>query len=250
MADDSGVELLRKSWEIEDHWVLRRDFMLAHKDKFPPERLLCLAQIFVNIETLGVQYDEEIMIENKNLGEEVASLTEFRRQKLHLQSDERFKRPARAQNNRNDIGTRNVTHDRYQSHQQNYQQGRQDHSQYQQMHGYGKGQHHSFPGQSYGQGYNAQPAPQHRFQQPNYQRQHQPNQQRQQPYHQQNQPVYQQPVYGRHAAAAGPQQQQQQDQSAGNRGPAYGRDSRSRDNQQQHQGGGGYQNLLFRGQRR
>lgn len=250
MADDSGVELLRKSWEIEDHWVLRRDFMLAHKDKFPPERLLCLAQIFVNIETLGVGYDEEIMIENKNLGEEVASLAEFRRKKLQLQSEERFKAPARAaKNSHNEIGTRNVTHDRYQNHQQNYSQGRQNYAQHQQLHGYGKAQHHSYPGQTYGQGYNAQPAaPQQRYPQPNYQRQGHAPQQRQQQYRpSQHQPQYQQPVYGRYAAS-GQQQPQQGGYSGGNRGQGqpYGRDSQSGTGQ----GSSSYQNLLHRNQRR
>ena len=50
---EADVEKLRKSWEIEDHWVLRRDFILTHKNKFSFDRLLCLAQTFVNIEILG-----------------------------------------------------------------------------------------------------------------------------------------------------------------------------------------------------
>ena len=50
---EADVELLRKSWEIEDHWILRRDFILTHKNKFTFDRLLCLAQTFVNIEVLA-----------------------------------------------------------------------------------------------------------------------------------------------------------------------------------------------------
>lgn len=242
MADAPGVELLRKSWEIEDHWVLRRDFMIAHKDKFPPDRLLCLAQIFVNIETLGVQYDEDIMSENERLSEEVPSLAEFRRKKLQLQSEERFKAPPRpAKHNRNDLGTRNMTHDRYQSYQQSYSQGRQDHNQYQQTHGYGKAQHQPVPRMTHGQGYNAQPMPQRYANSLPYQ------QQRSYPQQQQYQPQYQTPAYGRYAAApAAPQQQSNQYAGYGQR-QEYG----SRGGRGQSRGSGNsYQNLLPRSQRR
>lgn len=53
MINEETVEKYRKLWEIEDHWVLRKEFILAHKDKYDLDRLLCLAQMFVNIETMG-----------------------------------------------------------------------------------------------------------------------------------------------------------------------------------------------------
>ena len=53
---EEDVDRMRKSWEIEDHWRLRRDFILTHKNKFTLDRLLCLAQTFVNVEVLGNEY--------------------------------------------------------------------------------------------------------------------------------------------------------------------------------------------------
>ena len=53
MINENTVEKYRKLWEIEDHWILRKEFILAHKDKYDLDRLLCLAQMFVNIETMG-----------------------------------------------------------------------------------------------------------------------------------------------------------------------------------------------------
>ncbi|CAG2110966.1 unnamed protein product, partial [Medioppia subpectinata] len=58
---EEEVDELRKSWEIKDHWVLRRDFILQHKSKYPLDRLLCLAQTFVNINVLHNEYDPQLM---------------------------------------------------------------------------------------------------------------------------------------------------------------------------------------------
>ena len=268
----NSPELLRKSWEIDDHWMLRRDFMIAHKDKFPPDRLLCLAQAFVNIETLGVGYPDDVVLQIKQLEAEVPSLSQFRQKKLQLQSEERFKAPPKSQRNDN-LGTRNVTHDRYQNYQQNYSQRREDNNQYQQLHGYGRNiqtqqQQQSYPRPAYGQGYNSHPVHQQQqgwhgnSQQASYQPQHvyqpaygrnsansassnpyQPQagyQQQSQYRQQQQQQQYQTPVYG---------QRQQQ-------GQAYGRNdgwNNNRSSNQSNQTGGqstAYSSLLNRGQRR
>ena len=118
MEDDENVEKLRKTWEIEDHWILRRDFLLTHKKKFPPERLLCLAQLFVNIETLGTQYDEKLMEEVKELAYEVPSLRTFRERQQELMKGERFKPPPKVK--KTEYGGRQVTNQGYQQHQDNY----------------------------------------------------------------------------------------------------------------------------------
>jgi len=81
---DANVDQLRKSWEIEDHWLLRRDFILAHKDKFAFDRLLCLAQVFVNVETLGNSYDIEIMKQIRQLEGDVEFAKERRERKKQL----------------------------------------------------------------------------------------------------------------------------------------------------------------------
>ncbi|CAG2165438.1 unnamed protein product [Oppiella nova] len=70
---DEEVEGWRKSWEITDHWVLRRDFILTHKAKYPLDRLLCLAQTFVNINVLGNEYDPQIMKLIARLAEDVTT---------------------------------------------------------------------------------------------------------------------------------------------------------------------------------
>lgn len=48
-----NIDKYKSEYESEEHWNLRRDFILANKDKFPEERLICLAQVFFNIEFLG-----------------------------------------------------------------------------------------------------------------------------------------------------------------------------------------------------
>lgn len=57
MAFDSSwdVDKYRSEYEYEDHWQFRRQFLVAHQDKFPEDRLVCLAQVFFNIEFLGCQ---------------------------------------------------------------------------------------------------------------------------------------------------------------------------------------------------
>lgn len=50
------VDRHRSEYEYEDHWQFRRQFLIAHKDKFPEDRLVCLAQVFFNVEFLGCTY--------------------------------------------------------------------------------------------------------------------------------------------------------------------------------------------------
>lgn len=53
MAD---IERLRQRWESDEHWAMRREFILQHRDRFSENRLLCLAQTYVNMELLGCVY--------------------------------------------------------------------------------------------------------------------------------------------------------------------------------------------------
>lgn len=50
------VEQHKVEHESDEHWDLRRNFLLAHKDKFSEDMLVCLAQVFVNVELLGCRY--------------------------------------------------------------------------------------------------------------------------------------------------------------------------------------------------
>lgn len=39
--------------EPEKHWEFRRAFLLQYKNDYPEYRLVCLAQVYMNIEFLG-----------------------------------------------------------------------------------------------------------------------------------------------------------------------------------------------------
>ena len=145
------IEKLRKPWEIEDHWILRRDFMIANKEFYSYERLQCLAQTFVNVEILGATYDDAIMEEIKIASNRVESLPEFRSKKKELSQEERFKPPPKKAKS-GQLGTRNVAGHSYFNNQQ----------------------------QIPAQGYNNNSGNQYGYQQPRYQQQHHHQQQQQQ----------------------------------------------------------------------
>ncbi|XP_012280206.1 NF-kappa-B-repressing factor [Orussus abietinus] len=78
------VEQYKLEHECEDHWELRRKFLLAHHKKFPEDELLCLAQVFINVELLGCRYPEETMQVVADLSHDVAK--DYReKQKTKLQ---------------------------------------------------------------------------------------------------------------------------------------------------------------------
>ncbi|XP_060647247.1 NF-kappa-B-repressing factor [Drosophila nasuta] len=79
-AENSGdwdVDDYKTEYESEEHWELRRDFMLAHKDRFDEERLVCLAQTFINMEFMGCKYPNETMLLVAELSKDIAE--EFRK---------------------------------------------------------------------------------------------------------------------------------------------------------------------------
>ncbi|XP_018366570.1 PREDICTED: NF-kappa-B-repressing factor isoform X1 [Trachymyrmex cornetzi] len=84
MYDDWDVEQHKVEYESDEHWELRRKFLLTHKHKFPEDILVCLAQVFVNVELLGCRYPQETMDLVKELSQDVAA--EYReKQKKKLQ---------------------------------------------------------------------------------------------------------------------------------------------------------------------
>ena len=58
---DWDVEKYHVEHESDEHWELRRRFLETHKDKFPEDRLVCLAQVFYNVEFMGCRYPEKTM---------------------------------------------------------------------------------------------------------------------------------------------------------------------------------------------
>ncbi|XP_011876902.1 PREDICTED: NF-kappa-B-repressing factor [Vollenhovia emeryi] len=82
--EDWDVEQHKVEYESDEHWELRRKFLVAHKDKFAEDVLVCLAQVFVNVELLGCRYPQETMDLVEELARDVAA--EYReKQKKKLQ---------------------------------------------------------------------------------------------------------------------------------------------------------------------
>lgn len=55
------VDNYKTDYESDEHWELRRSFMETHKDKFDEDELVCLAQVFTNVEFMGCKYPDETM---------------------------------------------------------------------------------------------------------------------------------------------------------------------------------------------
>ncbi|XP_058176970.1 partner of xrn-2 protein 1-like [Anopheles ziemanni] len=55
------VEKYKTFYECEEHWELKKMFMETHMERFAEDELVCLAQVFTNIELLGCKYPTETM---------------------------------------------------------------------------------------------------------------------------------------------------------------------------------------------
>ncbi|XP_055697040.1 partner of xrn-2 protein 1-like [Phlebotomus papatasi] len=76
---DWNINSYRTTYECDEHWDLRRSFMEAHKDRFPEDELVCLAQTFTNVEFLGCRYPSDTMRLVAELSKDVAK--EFRKKR-------------------------------------------------------------------------------------------------------------------------------------------------------------------------
>lgn len=76
-STDWDIDSYKTDYESDEHWQLRRAFMEKHKDKFSEDELVCLAQVFTNVEFLGCRYPLETMKKIAMLSDEVA--TDFRK---------------------------------------------------------------------------------------------------------------------------------------------------------------------------
>lgn len=45
----------RNKFEPDEQWELKKKFMETHKNLFPEDRVVCLAQVLVNMEFLGTK---------------------------------------------------------------------------------------------------------------------------------------------------------------------------------------------------
>lgn len=66
-----NIDKYREEHETDEHWELRKAFMIRWKDNYPEDRLVCLARVFSNIELMGCRYPAEVMKEIASLSKEV-----------------------------------------------------------------------------------------------------------------------------------------------------------------------------------
>lgn len=74
------IEELRKPYELPHHWALRKEFIQIYQDKYDLDRLICLSNVFVNVECMGLTYPEQVMKLIKELGSKVRGLETYRYQ--------------------------------------------------------------------------------------------------------------------------------------------------------------------------
>ncbi|XP_014670563.1 PREDICTED: uncharacterized protein LOC106811458 isoform X2 [Priapulus caudatus] len=78
MADDSWVECYRLQHESSETWAKKRHFLLAYCNRFEEDRLLCLAQAYVNIVELGCSYPKTLMDEVGSLAADIGEPLKYR----------------------------------------------------------------------------------------------------------------------------------------------------------------------------
>ncbi|XP_034253276.1 NF-kappa-B-repressing factor isoform X2 [Thrips palmi] len=100
---DWDIEQYRVEHECDDHWELRRSFLEAHKDKFPEDRLVCLAQVFYNVEFMGCRYPEKTMRLVAQLSQGIADehreKTKTKLQRTFVQASDAASTKAKGRNN-------------------------------------------------------------------------------------------------------------------------------------------------------
>lgn len=94
----------KKQCELPHFWNLRKDFLLSNSESgIPNDRLVCLSNIFINIEIMGLEYDEKIMNEVKSLGQNLKELQRYKMKLASMSQEQEDERPRKvpAQQNRN-----------------------------------------------------------------------------------------------------------------------------------------------------
>jgi len=55
------VDNYRMKHESNKEWHMRREFLLAHRDKFSDSRLRCLSSCYINVDCYGCRYPDALM---------------------------------------------------------------------------------------------------------------------------------------------------------------------------------------------
>lgn len=71
-STDWEIEKYHQDFEPDDHWQLKRRFIEMHKKNFSEDKLICLAQVFTNMEFMGCKYPAETMRMVAELSKDVA----------------------------------------------------------------------------------------------------------------------------------------------------------------------------------
>lgn len=56
MSNSIDLDKYKNPNETEKEWRLKSQFIERFQDKFEEDRLICLAQCYVNVETMGCRY--------------------------------------------------------------------------------------------------------------------------------------------------------------------------------------------------
>lgn len=86
-TENSDSKFQQKPYELDDHWKIKEAFIERYKDEIPENKLLCLAQLCVNVETLGVGYSKEVSDELSRLCEDVPYIEEYRQSKERMSTE-------------------------------------------------------------------------------------------------------------------------------------------------------------------
>lgn len=68
-----NIDQCRNALEPDDHWDLRRTFLEKNQHVLPPDELICLAQVYINVQLLGCRYPPETMKQVEKLSEGIGS---------------------------------------------------------------------------------------------------------------------------------------------------------------------------------
>jgi hypothetical protein len=63
-------------YESDHEWNLRKSFMIAHHDKLPDDRLICMSNCFINVEVYGSSYPPAVMKELSFLKQDLGGIIE------------------------------------------------------------------------------------------------------------------------------------------------------------------------------
>lgn len=82
-----NIDQFRKPYELPHHWQLRKEFLVLNAGKYKLDRLICLSNVFVNVNCLGLGYPDEVMKLVKELGSRVKALETY---KLQIEAEEEY----------------------------------------------------------------------------------------------------------------------------------------------------------------